>query len=249
MNHDETRLITGSAAPNLRVYRVESDPYQSTSATVQPKNEESEEVSSPDHPTIPSSSTDFLSYAYTRKFRYLILFARCCCAVACDVPSPGNIEVCGRDDEAGQGACRTAFVFSRFDSLWMPGADKALELFRVHSTEEVRQHHKKRIKRTLAKLQDNASPDAGEYTHHTPHTTSLSVILISERWLALLTQQYYVNIQCPPLSPPTNSPLFPLCALHTRSVRLISANPHDTRYLIYLTHSSLIVRQECSRPI
>lgn len=49
MNGDETRLITGSAAPNLRIYSISSNDSSTTSPTVAMKdgdenNQESEEV-------------------------------------------------------------------------------------------------------------------------------------------------------------------------------------------------------------
>ena len=54
VNHDETRLITGSAAPNLRIYRIAAaaTAVQKANKSSGENSDESEEVRSPTPPRL-----------------------------------------------------------------------------------------------------------------------------------------------------------------------------------------------------
>lgn len=92
------------------------------------------------------------------------------------------------------------------------GADKSLELFRVHSPEEVRRRQKKRIKRTLAKKKDSADG-------------MISSLLFQLDGSQLARNQYQQ------LFPLTSFRLYPFYALHIKYDLFTSVKLQDTRYL------------------
>lgn len=123
VDHDETRLITGSAAPNLRIYRI------TAAAAVQGANKSSGENSD-------ESEEEVLKFF-------------------------GEITRQGKERVVQLSFSSDATLFGCL------GADKTLELFRVHPADEVRHRQKKRVKRTLAKKQQQqqdaaAAADAPE---------------------------------------------------------------------------------------
>jgi hypothetical protein len=98
------------------------------------------------------------------------------------------------------------------------GADKTLELFRVHPADEVRHRQKKRVKRTLSKKQQQGV-DASDFEGIL--RSSPAAFVCANRSKGLTRRRAIFFTQWVSHCQPTSSRLCLLCARHTRFVHLI----------------------------